>query len=182
MAPESLMPPSTMMGLSVFSDGWILEIFLDVFDGDEAFEIEVLVDDEGFLDTVFLKDALGFVEGGAHRHGDEIFFGHDGADELGVIFFKAQIAVGEDSSEARAARNGKAGDVVLVHDFEGLAKGDVRRDGDGANDHAAFGTFYAVDFFTLPVDGHVAVVEPHAPVALAPDTPSTLGYRTPAAR
>ena len=69
-----------------------------------------------------------------------------------MIFFEAKIAIGEDAGEARAAGDGKAGDAVLGHDFEGLANGDVRGDGDGVDDHAGFGAFDAIDFFGLAID------------------------------
>ena len=69
---------------------------------------------------------------------------------------------------------GRPGDPILGHDFEGLSKRDVRRDGDGVHDHAAFGTFYAVDFFALAVDGHVAVDE--ADTALAGDSDGETGF------
>ncbi len=141
----------------VFCGARIFEFFLDVFNGDEAFEVEVLIDDEKFFDAVFLQDAFGFVERRADRDGDEVVFRHDGADELIVIFFEAQVAVGEYAGEARAARDRKAGDAVLLHDFEGLAESDIGRDGDRVDDHAAFGALHAIDFFSLAVDGHVAM-------------------------
>ena len=160
--------------LFIFCSARIFAFFLDVFYGDEAFEIEVLVDDEKFFNAMLLQDALGFFERCANGHGDEIFLGHHGADELGMIFFKAQVAVGEDSGEAGAACNGKPGDVILVHDLEGLAERDIRRDRDGVNDHAAFGAFYAVDLLALAVDGHVAVDE--ADTALAGDSDGETGF------
>ena len=158
----------------VFGGAGIFEFFLDVFDGDEALEVEVLIDDEKFFDAMFLEDFFGFVEGGADGDGDEIVLGHDVADELGVIFLEAEVAVGEDAGEAGAAGDGKAGDAVLVHDFEGLAEGDVGGDGDGVDDHAGFGTLDTVDFFDLAVDGHVAVDD--ADAALAGDADGEAGF------
>src|SRR5271170_6504263 len=84
-----------------------------------------------------------------------------------MIFFEAKVAVGENSGEAGAASDGKAGDAVLSHDLEGLRDGDVRRDGDGVDDHAGFGALHAVDFFALAVDGNVAMND--ADTALACD-------------
>ena len=45
----------------VFGGAGIFEFFLDVFYGDEAFEVEILIDDEKFFDAVLLKDFFGFV-------------------------------------------------------------------------------------------------------------------------
>src|SRR5208282_3567902 len=114
---------------------------------------------------VLLKDFFGFFESRADSDGNEIVLGHDLADELTVIFLKAQIAVGEDAGEARTASDRQAGDAVLVHDFEGLADGDVRGDGDGIDDHAGFGAFDAIDFLGLTIDGHVAMDDADAALA-----------------
>ena len=61
------------------------------------FQVEVLIDDEKFFDAMFLQDFFGFVEGGADGDGDEVVLGHHLADELGVVFFEAKVAVGEDA-------------------------------------------------------------------------------------
>ena len=159
--------------LLVFGGARIFEFFLDIFDGDETFEVEVLIDNEEFFDAMFLENAFGFFQGGADGNGDEVGLGHHIADELGMIFFKAEIAIGEDAGEASAAGDGKAGDAVLGHDLEGLTEGDVWRDGDGIDDHAAFGAFDAINFFILPVDGHVAVND--ADTALAGDSDGEAG-------
>ena len=49
----------------------------------------------------------------ADGNGDQVRFGHYRADELSVVFFKTQIAIGQDTREPRPARNGKSGDAVL---------------------------------------------------------------------
>src|SRR5215471_818650 len=152
----------------------IFEFFLDVFNGDETLEVEVLIDDEEFFDAMFLQDFFRTLEGGADRDGDEIVFGHHLADQLAEIFFKAQVAVGEDASETCTAGNGQAGDAVLIHDFEGLADSDVRRNGDRVDNHARFGALHAVDFFALAVDGNVAV--DNADAALPRDADGKAGF------
>src|SRR5260370_839 len=141
MSPENLMPPSAMMGMPVPSaaraasplavlcgtpaqaallvlcGGRIFELFRDVFYGDEAFEIKVLIDDEKFFDAMLLQEALGFVERGADGDGDEVILGHHGAYELIVIFLKAQVAVGEDTGEAGNPGHRQVGDIKPVSSF-----------------------------------------------------------------
>ena len=78
------------------------QLFLDVLDGDQALEVEVLVHDEKLFDAVALQDALGFFERGADGHGDQIVLGHHRADGLIEIALEAQIAVGENADEALA--------------------------------------------------------------------------------
>src|SRR6516162_9841318 len=124
---------------------------------------------------MLLEDFLSFFEGGADGNGDEIVLGHDLAYELGVIFFEAQVAVGEDAGEARAAGDRKTGDAVLVHDFKGLADGDVRGDGDGIHYHARLGALDAVDFLGLAVDGNVAMDDANTALACDADGQARFG-------
>src|SRR5580704_14297908 len=161
--------------LGIFGGSGIFEFFLDVFDGDEAFEVEVLIDDEKFFDTMLLQDFFGLIEGGANRNGDEIVLGHHLANELAVIFFEAQVAIGENAGEARAAGDGQAGDAVLGHDLEGLANGDIRRNGDGVDDHTGFGALDTIDFFRLAVERHIAMND--ADAALPGDADGEARFR-----
>src|SRR5215472_7082812 len=67
--PWAVSIASTSTFVFVFRCARILQLFLDVFHGDQALQIKVLIDDEQFLDAVFLQNALRFVQGGAHGHG-----------------------------------------------------------------------------------------------------------------
>ena len=51
----------------------IFQFFLNVLYGDQAFEVELIVDHQQFLDAVLVQDLLGLFERGAHRHGDRGF-------------------------------------------------------------------------------------------------------------
>src|SRR5579859_4844838 len=62
--------------LIVFRRARVFELFLNVLDGNQALEVEVLVHDEQLLDAVLLQDALGFLERGADGHGHEVVLGH----------------------------------------------------------------------------------------------------------
>ena len=122
---------------------------------------------------MFLQDAFGFVKSSADGNSDEIVLGHDRADQLRVILLETQIAIGEDASQARTARNRKTGDAVLGHDLKSLTKSDIRRNGNRVDNHAAFGALYAIDFFGLMIDFHVAMDDPDA--ALAGDGDGQMG-------
>ena len=74
----------------VFRGAGIFEFFLDVLNGDEAFEVEVLIDDEKFFDAMFLQDSFGFVERGADGDGDEIVLGHHRSRRAGCDFFRSE--------------------------------------------------------------------------------------------
>ena len=65
------------------------------------FKSKLGIDDQQFFNPVPLQDALGFFERGAYGHGNQIVLGHHGADGLIQIFFKAQVAVGQNAHEQR---------------------------------------------------------------------------------
>jgi hypothetical protein len=92
-----------------------------------------------------------------------------------VITFEPQIAIGQDAGQAGAAGNRQAGDAVLVHDLQGLANGDIRRNRDWIDDHPRFRTFHAVNFFALPVDRHIAVNDANAALSRDGDGQARFG-------
>ena len=148
--------------LGIFGGVGILQLLLNVFDRDQAFEVVFVVDDEKFLDAMLVKNFFRFFESGSHGNGDEVFLGHhfiDGNVEAG---FKAQIAVGENADQLSVLGDGHAGDLVLAHDLKGVTDSVGGRHGDGVDDHAAFRTLHLVDFIGLLLDGQVAMNNPEA--------------------
>src|SRR5205085_10841230 len=73
--------------------------FLNVFDGDESFEIAVRVDDEELFDAMVMQDFARLLERRADGNGDEIFFRHPLADREIEARFKTEIAVRQDTDE-----------------------------------------------------------------------------------
>ena len=84
----------------------VLQFLLDVFYGDEAFELVVVVDDEELFDAMLVEDVLGLLEGGANRDGDEVLLGHHVVDGNVGAGDEAEIAVGENADEAAFAGDG----------------------------------------------------------------------------
>ena len=64
----------------VFGGVGIFELFLNVLDGDQALEIEIVVHDEQFFDAMLVQDLLGFFERRADGDGDQIVLRHHVAD------------------------------------------------------------------------------------------------------
>ena len=130
----------------------------DVFDGDEAAEDALVVDDGQLFDAVFVEAVLGLLEGGADGGGDEAFAGHEVGDGAGLVVGEAHVAVGEDADEASVLiGNGDAGDAVAGHDGVGFGESGGGREGDWIDDHAGLGALDLVDFADLVVGGEVAV-------------------------
>ncbi len=116
-----------------------------------------------------------FFERGAHRNRDEVFFGHHlGDGEIGPRF-ETQITVSEYADQLAPLRDRDAGNAIALHHVQGVGDFLVRRDGDGVDDHAALTTLDAVDFFSLPVNGHVAVN--HADAALLRERNGDVRFR-----
>jgi ribosome maturation factor RimP len=143
--------------LGIFAGVGVFELFLDVLDGDEALELVLVVDDQQLFDAVLVQDQFGFFKRGADRDGDQVGLGHHVADGDVGAGLEAQIAVGEDADQALAAGDGYAGDLVAAHDFECRLDGLIGLDGDGIDDHAAFGALDLVDFAGLVGDRQIAV-------------------------
>ena len=112
-------PGDAEAALLVFGGVGVFELFLDVLDGDEAFELVVVVDDEEFFDAVLVEDVLGLFEGGADGHGDEVLLGHNGVDGEVGAGDEAEVTVGEDADELAVLGDGDAGDFVAAHDPRG---------------------------------------------------------------
>ena len=79
--------------LFIFGGAWIFQFLLNVLYSDEAFQIEVLIDDQKLFNTMLLQQPFSFVKRGADGHCDQIVFRHHGADQLIVILLEAQVAV-----------------------------------------------------------------------------------------
>ena len=154
-----------------------LAFLLDVLDRDEPLEHSSLAYNEELLDPVFMQQLLRVLQGGAHRHGDELFLGHHLADLQVVARFEAQVAVGENADQLAVLGHGDAGDPVARHQVEGFADPLVAGNRDRVDDHARFAALDAVDFFRLPLNGHVAVDDAEAALPGQGDRQPGLGDR-----
>ena len=159
----------------------ILDGLLDVLDGDQALEPEVLVDDEQLLDFRGVQDLLRLVERGADRHGDQPLLGHHFRHRPRRVGLEPQIAIGENADEAAflAAVLGDrhAGDAVLLHQIQRVPDQRVRGDGDRIDDHAALRSLDAIDLERLVLDRQVLVDDAHAALLAHGDRHLGLGDR-----
>ena len=130
----------------------VLDLLLDVLDGDEALEVEVAVHHQELLHLVLVEDLLRLLEGRAHRDRDEVLLRHQLRDGEGGAGLEAQVAVGQDADELRAHRDRHAADAVLRHEGEGLRHRRVRGHRDRVDDHARLGALDLVDLGGLGRD------------------------------
>src|SRR5205085_1466359 len=80
-----------------------------------------------------------------------------------------------DADQLLAAGDGHAGDVVVVHEADGVAEGVVGAEGDRLDYHARLGALDLVYLAGLVLDGHVAVDHADATLAGHSDCHAALG-------
>ena len=77
----------------------ILDLLLDVLDGDQALQLEVAIDHQQLLDLVPVQNLARRVERGAHRHGDEVLPRHHRRDRPVDVGLEPQVAVRQDAHQ-----------------------------------------------------------------------------------
>ena len=123
----------------------------DVLDGDQADAAIGVVDHQQLLDAVLVQQALGLGALDAVLHRDQPVLGHQLAHRLALIAGEAHVAVGQDADQLAAAAldHRKAGDLVLLHQAEGVGQGLVGMDGERVHHHAGFEFLDLADFVGL---------------------------------
>ena len=91
---------------------------LNVLDGNEALEVEVLIHDEEFFDAVLLQDFFGVLERRAHRNRDQIVLRHHVRNRHIVAVLKPQIAIRENTHQLAVFRHWHAGNAVALHHIQ----------------------------------------------------------------
>ena len=155
----------------------IFQLLLNVLDRDQALEGVLVVHHQQFLHAVMVQNLLGLFERGAHRNRDQILLGHHVGDRQIVAGFESQIAIGQDSDQPPVLGHRHAGDAIALHQRQRVGNLELRLDGDGVDDHAAFTALHAVHFFGLPLDGHVAMDDSDAALLRQRDREVRLGDR-----
>ena len=108
-----------------------VELFGDVFDGDQALELKRIVDHQQALELVFVQQSFGLLRRGAFGHGDQALFGrHDFADLLVIAGLKTQITPRDDAHHFAAVAHRKARHTQFVAQCHDLA-----HCGFGGDDH-----------------------------------------------
>ncbi|EXI75355.1 MAG: hypothetical protein AW07_01256 [Candidatus Accumulibacter sp. SK-11] len=119
----------------------------DVLDGDQAAQLEGVVDHQDALQAVLVDQRLALFDGRSlmHRHQPRAR-GHDVAHRLVEQRLEAQVAVGDDADDDLAIDDRHAGDPVQAGQGENVAYRHRRRDGDRILQDARFEALDAGDF------------------------------------
>ena len=157
----------------------VLDLLLDVLDGDEPAQLSVGVDDRQLLDLVPAEDRppppRASCRSGAVTRLRAVISADTGCCD---VVLEAQVAVGEDADEdAVLVGDRDAGDLVAGHQLERLAHERVGRERDGLDDHPRLGALHLVDLGDLILDREVAVDDADAALARERDREPRLGDR-----
>ena len=106
----------------------VLDLLLNILDGDESAEIVILVDDGELLHLRLGQNLLRILHADAHRCRHQVLAGHAVPDQLAVILFKLQIAVGDDAHQLPVLGDRHAGNPELAHQLVRIAERMLRRE------------------------------------------------------
>ena len=113
--------------------------FLDVLDGHQALQIEIIVDDQHLFDPVFVQQGLDLLPGGPFPHGDQFFFrGHDPANRFVVTGLETQIPAGDNTGQFVIFNHRHPGDAVPPGQVQHFADRGVGGHGYRIVDNPAF--------------------------------------------
>ena len=144
--------------LGILSGVGILNLLLDILDGDKTAETTFFINDGELLFTSSAENVLSFLESDANRSGNKILRSHAFADLLGVIGLELEVTVGDDTNELPLVINdGNTGDTELTHQIVCVLKSVVRGKIERISNDTILGTLYLVDFISLCLDGHILV-------------------------
>ncbi len=149
----------------VFAGVGVFFGFVDVFYGDQAAQLEVVVDHEHFLNAVLVQQLAHFVVVGAFFDGHQLVFrGHDTGDFGVVVGLEAHVASGDNAHQVAVFQHRQPGEVVLAGQGQQVADGGIGIDGDGVFDHTGFVFFHHAHLLRLLLDAHTLVDDPDATV------------------
>ena len=133
----------------------VLNLLLNILDGDETLQIEILVHNRKLLHTGLGQNRLGLLERNALPGCHQVLCGHAFLDRTVEIFLKFQIPVCDDAHQLLSLGNGNAGNAELCHKVIGIPQGVLRREKERIRNNAVFRTFYPVNLLSLLLNRHI---------------------------
>ena len=152
------------LALAVLACQRMLGGFLNVLDGNQATQLEIIVDHQHPLQTVFMHQRHGFIAAGAFLDRDQaVSRRHDISDRLIKVDLEAQVAVGDDADHMAIIHHRQAGNLVLAGQCQDIPDCHLRGNGDWILDHAALEALHAGHLRGLRGGGHVLVNDAEPP-------------------
>ena len=133
----------------------ILACLLNILDGNQAAQVEVLIHDRKFFNPVGGQDFLGLFQGCAFRGCYQVFAGHYLADGAVVIRFKPEVTVGQDAYEFAVPGNRDSADPVAAHQFFSVGNQVFGAQEKGVGNDAVLTALHLIHLGSLFFNGHV---------------------------
>ncbi len=141
--------------LLILSGERILDLLLDILDGDESLEVEIIINDGELLLASLCKDLLCLIEGDTLLRGNEVLAGHALLDLLAVIGLKLKITVGDDTDEFFALGDRYTGDPELSHEIIRISDGMLGSKRERIGDDTILASLDLVDLIGLSLYRHI---------------------------
>ena len=153
---DSCASPKTT--LFVLAGQRIILRLLDILDGDQPAQFEVVIHDQDFFNAVAMQQLFHVVQIGAlfHRH-QLVLGGHDFRDRRVQAAFKANITTGDDTNEIDTVHHRQPRNVVGHGDVHEFANRSVRRHRDRILNDATFELLDLADGRGLLLNRHALV-------------------------
>src|SRR3990172_2505459 len=162
----------------IFGRARVFGRLLDVFDGNKAFQTELVIHHEDFFNPVLVQQLEYLVARSAFLDRHQFFLRrHDARHRFLVAGLEAQVAAGDDAHELVALGHRHAGDVLGAREFQYLADGGIGRHGDRVADDAGFELLDAAYFVRLAHRRDVLVDNAETPFLGQADGGARLRHR-----
>ncbi|MCY1357081.1 hypothetical protein D9M69_435580 [compost metagenome] len=151
---------------------------LDVAEGHQAAQVEVLVDHQHLLDAVLVELGLHFFQRGAFTGCDQLVLGsHDRGNGVADVRTEAQVAAGHDADQLALFHHREAGEAVFTGDLQQF--NDLGGGGDGhrVTDDGGLVALDLAHLGGLLLDGHVLVDDADAAFLGHGDGQAGFGHR-----
>jgi hypothetical protein len=157
----------------------VLALLQDVLHGDQAEQMEIVVDHQHALEAVAVQQLHRFLAGRAFAHRDQLLLRrHDRLDRLVELGLEAQVAVGNDADHLPAVlHHREAGDLVLALQGDHVAHRHLGRNGHRVAQHAGLEALDLEHLGGLPLGIHVLVDDADAAFLRDGDRQARLGHR-----
>jgi hypothetical protein len=142
--------------VAVLGRARVIRFFLDIFEGDESFQLKAIIHNQQLLDAMLMQQTHDFITRGSFLDRHQPLLGcHHLAYRLVVACLKAQVTAGHDTRQAAGAGDRHARDILGAHQCQHVAYRRIRRYGNGIGNHSAFGLLYATHLISLALGSHV---------------------------
>ena len=148
----------TQPPLVILAGQRVVLCLLNVLDGDQPAQLEIVIDHQHFFDAMTVQQLLDVVQASPFFHRDQLILGrHDVLHRSVHPAFKPDVTASDNAQQVTAIDHRQAGNIVRHGDIHQLADGGIRRHGNRVFYHTAFELLDLPNRCCLLLNGHVLV-------------------------